>query len=355
MAQPKIDKEKAEAFVGRLIDIYAGGSVALMIDVGYRTGLLEAAAKGPGTSQELAERAGLSERHVREWLGAMVTGGVFTYDAASKMYTLPPEHAVALTGRGTSNLAPFSQFVGLLGRHVQAVTETFKNGGGVPYSVFRPEFTTVMDAGSRLRFDEILVDGYLAASPEIKEKLQRGVSVADIGCGTGHSANVMAKAFPRSTFVGYDIAEDALAAARVEAEQMGITNASFENRDVAGMPTEQRFDLITVFDAIHDQAEPDAVLRGVCNALQDDGTFLMIDIHASSNLEENMDIRLAPFMYTVSAMHCMQVSLAENGAGLGAMWGEQLARQMLNDAGFGRVDVSRVDGDPLNNVYVCRK
>ncbi len=352
--QQQMDGQRVREFAGQLMGLYTGGMLSFMVDLGYKTGLFDAAAKGPGTSQEIAERAGLNERYVREWLGALTTGGIFDYDPASRAYSLPPEHAFCLTGDHGLNLASMSQMVAHLGKHVHKVADAFENGGGVPYSEYRPEFTDVMDAAGRRRYDALLISGYLPAARGLHERLRKGIRVADIGCGTGHCANIMAREYPDSTFVGYDIAEDAIAKGNAEAKEMGLPNARFEVLDVTEIPSEPKFDLITAFDAIHDQVDPAAVLRRVSEALALDGTFLMIDIKASSNVEENVGNPTAPFLYGVSVMHCMTVSLAHDGAGLGTVWGEQVARRMLSEASFGDVEMSDAP-DPLNSIYVCRK
>ena len=162
----------------------------------------------------------------------------------------------------------------------------------------------------------------------------------------------MAQAFPASTFVGYDIGQDAIESARAEAQENGLNNASFEVQDVRHFPTEPKFDLITAFDAIHDQVDPQGVLNQVRAALAPGGTFLMLDIKASSNLEDNVGRSVAPALYSVSVMHCMTVSLAHDGAGLGTVWGEQLARRMLAEAGFTRVETADPH-DQMNTVYAC--
>lgn len=163
----------------------------------------------------------------------------------------------------------------------------------------------------------------------------------------------MAREFPASRFHGVDISEEGIAAAWREAEQMGNANVRFEVRDAASLDVTREYDLITTFDAVHDQAHPRKVLRAICNALKPDGIYLMVDIAASSKLAENLTHPLAPFLYTASTMHCMRVSLAAGGEGLGTMWGEQKARELLAEAGFGRVDVKRVEGDIFNNFCIA--
>lgn len=351
---PALDEAKIEEFAGKVFETYTGSMVTLMIDIGHRTGLFDAAAEGPATSAELAERAGLQERYVREWLGALTTADVFTYDPATTQYTLPGEHAACLSGDGSANLAPLSLITALLGNHLDDVATAFREGGGVPYEKFRPRFTAVMDQLSRGLFDGQLVDGILPLTGDLPERLAAGIRAADIGCGTGHAVNVLAAAYPKSTFVGYDIGADAIENARAEAESMGLANASFEVQDVARLPQDPPFDAVFAFDAIHDQADPAGVLRSVHGVLADGGVFVMFDIKASSRLENNVGNPLAPYLYSISTLHCMTVSLALDGAGLGTVWGEELARQMLADAGFEVLSVSDVPDDPMDVVYLCR-
>jgi len=349
-----IDVERAQAFARHLFGLYTGGILSHMVHIGYKTGLLDAAANGPGTSAEIAARAGLNERYVREWLGAMTTGQLFTYDPATGTYALPPEHAACLAGDGRLNIAPVSTLISHLGRHVGKVMHAFQHGGGVPYSEFRPEFTEFMDDAWRRIYDDALISGFLPAATGLPARLTAGVDVADIGCGTGHSINLMARAYPASSFVGYDLAADALARAADEARSMGLANARFEVLDATRLPAEPTFDLITAFDAIHDQADPPAVLARISDALAPDGVFMMVDFKGTSDVAEDMKNPFAPFYYGVSVLHCMTVSLAQGGLGVGTMWGEKVARRMLADAGFTRVEV--VDAPrPQNCIYVCRK
>lgn len=345
-----LDQQKVRAFQHTLATINNGGMLNLMLKIGDDTGLFQAATVGPATSHELADRAGVQERYVREWLGAMVTGGIFDYDPVTQTYTLPPEHATLLTG--PDNMTAFSHRTVLFTKHVAGVTHAFKHGGGVSYSEYRPDFTAFQNIGSRRRHDRFLLSGYLPAAQGLTEGLRQGLRACDIGCGTGHAANLMAREFPASTFMGYDIGQDAIEAARAEAHELGLTNVRFEVQDVLHVPTEPKFDVITAFDAIHDQVDPQGVLNRISKALALGGTFLMVDIKASSDLAENVGKLSAPALYAVSVMHCMTVSLAHNGAGLGTVWGEQLARAMLAEAGFTQVEVVEAP-DQLNFVYIC--
>jgi len=266
MEQP-VDKKRVQEFARKVFGLYTSGVLTLLIEIGWRTGAFEALAKGPGTSEEIAARAGLDERYVREWLGAMATGGIVDYDAAARRFTLPAEHAMCLTGTSSRNLAPGSQGVRMLAARSPRVTECFRAGGGVSYAEFRPDFTEAMDASWRLLYDGLLIKGFLPLAKGLPERLRAGIRVADLGCGTGHAVNVMAREYPASTFVGYDLAEDAIARARSEATGLGLANARFEVLDVTRLPAEPKWDLLTSFDAIHDQRDPAAVLKDVRNEL----------------------------------------------------------------------------------------
>ncbi|MGH3863228.1 class I SAM-dependent methyltransferase [Actinokineospora sp.] len=355
MSTPTIDESKVEEFAGTLFDTYSKSLLTFMIDIGHRTGLFDAAAQGPATSAELAARAGLQERYVREWLGALTTGGVFEYDPGTAAYTLPAEHALCLSGGGSANLAPTSLITALLGSHLDELVTAFREGGGVSYDRFRPRFTSVMDGMSRGYFDGQLIDGVLPLTGDLPLRLDAGIRVADIGCGTGHAANLLAAAYPASEFVGYDLGADAVDQARAEAASMGLTNVRFEVQDVAALPSAPPFDAVFAFDAIHDQADPAGVLRAIHAALAPGGVFVMFDTKASSNLEDNVGNPIAPLLYSVSVLHCMTVSLAVGGAGLGTAWGQQLASRMLDDAGFDLVSISDVPDDPMDCLYVAGK
>jgi SAM-dependent methyltransferase len=348
------DRKRVQEFARKLFGHYTSGILTMMVDIGHKTGLFEAAAKGAGTSQQIADRAGLNERYVREWLSAMATGGIMEYDPSSRTFLLPPEHAVCLTGTSSRNLAAGSQGLAMLAKRLPGVAECFRSGGGVPYSEFRPDFTEYMDASWRLLYDGLLIKGFLPVAKGLPERLAAGIRVADLGCGTGHAINLMAREYPRSDFVGYDIAEDAIERARAEARAMGLPNARFEVVDVTRLSSEPKFDLITSFDAVHDQRDPAAVLRSAAVALAPDGIYLAVEPRASSNLEENVGNPFAPWMYGVSILHCMTVSLAEGGAGLGTAWGEQTARRFLAEAGFTSVEVVEAPG-PQNSIYICRR
>ena len=282
----QFDPAKAEAFGGQMMGILTGGLLSLMVDVGHRTGLFATAAQGWATSEQLAAKSGLNERYVREWLGAMVTAGIVEYDQASETFRLPPEHAAVLIA--PTGVAPLAVTTTIFARHIPQITQAFREGGGVPYAAFGPEFTGAWDAVGRGVYDTMLVSDYLPLAPGLADALTAGVRVADVACGTGHALLVLARAFPASTFTGYDLDEHAIARARAEAAGAGLTNVSFEIADVARLAGPARFDVIFVFDAVHDQVEPDVVLTWICGALVPGGLLLMREPRAADTLAGNL-------------------------------------------------------------------
>lgn len=354
MQTATIDETRMEAFGERLVGILDNSSTALFLSVGHRTGLLDQLASlPPSTSAEIARAAALDERYVREWLGGMAVAGIIDYDPETLQYALPAEHA-ALTTRaaGPDNIAFFAQYVALMGDVEDELVRVFREGGGIPYSRY-PTFQRLQREETARVYDAALVDTILPLAPSVVDRLKAGAQVVDIGCGGGHAVNVMARAFPASTFTGIDISEEGIALGREEAQEWGLDNARFEIGDVAALSGQ--WDVITAFDTVHDQAQPTKVLKAVSESLADDGVFLMGDIAFSSNLEDNIGQPFAATVYGFSLFHCMTVSLAYGGEGLGTGWGEQLARTMLADAGFVEVDTAQVEDDPLNIYYIARK
>ena len=347
------DPAKAEAFSGHLMQILGGGLLSLMIDIGHRTGLFAAAAEGWATSDQVAARAGLTERYVREWLGAMTAAGIVEYDPVAGTFVLPPQHACMLTS--PTGVGPLAVTTTIMAKHVPQIVWAFRDGGGVPYAAFGPEWTDAWDAVGRGVYDTMLVSEYLPLAPGLSDLLTAGARVADIACGTGHALIVLARAFPASTFTGYDLDEHAIARARAEAAGGGLANVSFEVADVARLGMADRFDVVFVFDAIHDQAEPDLVLDRISRMLVSGGLLFMREPHAAGTLAENLANPMAPVLYSVSTLHCLTVSLAHGGPGIGTIFSEQEAGRMLAGAGFAEPEVRPAPGNPLAAVYVTRK
>jgi 2-polyprenyl-3-methyl-5-hydroxy-6-metoxy-1,4-benzoquinol methylase len=338
------------------MDMLNLGSLALMTSVGHRTGLFDSmAGLAPSTSEQITEAAGLNERYVREWLGAMLTGGFVEYDAGSKTYSLPQEHAALLTrGAAPDNIAAFAQYIPLLGGVEDGIVDAFKNGGGVPYSGF-PRFQEVMAEDSGQTVVPAILSHILPLTDGLVQRLESGIDVLDVGCGAGRALNIMAGQFPNSRFKGSDISEEGLELGRAEAAKRGLTNLKFETGDATDLGFSEEFDFITTFDAVHDQAAPDKVLESIAKALRKDGLYLMQDIKASSEVQNNIDHPVGPFLYTISVMHCMTVSLAVGGKGLGTMWGRELALKMLGEAGFANVEVKQLEHDFQNEYFLSTK
>ncbi|MEG3991396.1 class I SAM-dependent methyltransferase [Microcoleus sp. S28C3] len=356
MMTQTFDQTKAEAFAGRMLDTLNSGALAVMISIGHRTELFDTMAElPPSTSQQIADAAGLNERYVREWLGAMVTGRLVDYNSIDKTYSLPTEYAAFLTrGASSDNIAPFAQFIPLLSSVEDRIIDCFYKGGGVPYSEFK-RFHAVMAEDSNQTVVSALFEHILPLIPGLTEALEKGIEVLDVGCGCGQALNKLAEAFPNSRFTGYDFSGEAIANANTEAQLRKLSNIQFEVKDAATLDECDRYNLITTFDAIHDQARPDVVLHNIYNALRSDGVYLMQDINATTDVGGNLDHPIAPFLYTISCMHCMSVSLAYGGMGLGAMWGQEKALQMLSEAGFASVEIKRLAHDLMNNYYLIKK
>jgi SAM-dependent methyltransferase len=350
------NNSKADEFASKMFQFLNSGMLSLMISIGYKTGLFDIIAQlKPSTSQEISQASNLNERYIREWLGAMVTGNIIEYDPLTEKYFLPKEHSAFLTRKsGIDNLAVLAQYVSLMGNVEDKIVECFRNGGGLPYSEY-PKFQQLQAEETARIFDSMLTNQILPLIPGINNRLNDGIRVLDIGCGRGRAVNLMGKAFSRSKFIGCDISHEGILSAKEEAKNMGLTNVQFEIKDALLVEELGKFDLITAFDTIHDQVQPTKVLKAINASLNNDGFFLMQDIAASSKVEKNIDSILAPTLYTISTMHCMSVSLAFDGEGLGTMWGKELAVNKLTEAGFKDIKIKNVEGDIMNYYYVSRK
>ena len=352
--QPLLNESAVESFAAEMLSHLTGASVTLMTSVGHRTGLFDTlTGLPPSTSEEIAAAARLNERYVREWLSAMVTAGVVRYDAENETFRLPAEHAAILTrAAGADNIATFAGMLSGIAIVEEELIECFRKGGGVPYSAF-PRFHELMaEVGDPSRARAITE--LPAMAPGIVEKLQRGIDVLDIGCGRGFASLELARRYPRSRFVGYDFSPEAIGYGNARAADLGLLNVSFEVRDIAKLDEQARYDWITSFDAIHDQADPEAVVRNIFRALKPGGDYLMMEPAASSHLHRNIGEPMATLFYTISCFHCMTVSLSQGGKGLGTVWGKEAALELLDDTGFTDVRVETVPGD-LESAYFFAK
>jgi 2-polyprenyl-3-methyl-5-hydroxy-6-metoxy-1,4-benzoquinol methylase len=354
--EPPFDGARAERFADKLLASLDGAALGLMISVGHRTGLFDVLrGLAPATSEAIAKQAGLSERYVREWLGAMASAGVVEHGAAAGTFVLPPEHAATLTRAARPyNLAAAFQWIPLLGAVEDEVVNCFERGGGVPASAYG-RFHAVRAEESEQSVVPGLVERILPLVPGLPAALAEGRDVLDVGCGSGRALCRMAEAYPKSRFTGIDCAPEAIASARALAQEQGLTNVRFLPADAAALDAAEAFDLITAFVAIHRQARPERVLRRIAQALRPEGIFLMQEYAGAGGLGANARRPLGTFLHTLSCLQSLPVSLAEGGAGLGAIWGEREALTMLGEAGFGCVVAHALPHDRLHRHYVARK
>lgn len=355
---PPLDEHRLATAEERLVDVLNDGALALMISIGHRTGLFDAmASTGPAGTDDLAAAAGLEPRYVTEWLGAMTTGAVIEHDPDAGTYTLPWEYVAMLTrSAGADNLAVIAQYLPMLGAVEEQIVDCFEHGGGVDYDAY-PRFHEVMEEDSAQTVLSALRDHILPLVPGLIDRLERGIRVIDVGCGRGRALAELAGWFPNSTFDGYDLSEQAITYARETARERGLDNIGFHVQDATSLDEvvdDGTVGFAATFDAVHDQADPGAVVRHIRRSLTDGGVYLAQDIDASSSHHGDLDHPIGPLLYTISCLHCMTVSLARGGEGLGAMWGRQRAQELFRKAGFSEVETHTLDHDPQNAFYVCR-
>ena len=353
-AQPP-DQAKVHAFAERAFaDLSATYTVALCA-IGDRLGLFkDLAAHGPATSEELAARAGIVERYAREWLSGMASAGYIAYDPASRRFMLPPEHAPVLAQEAGPLFmgAEYHQLQGVLGIF-DPLLRAFREGGGVPQSAYHGSWWDGLDRSSAIYCANFLVQQWIPAMPEVQAGLERGIAVADVGCGRGRALVTLAQAYPNSHFVGYDVFEPTIAAATANAEAAGVGDrVRFAYLDAAkGLP--EQYDFITTFDVIHDSADPLGLLGAIRAALAPDGTYMCLEFNARETLEENHS-PVGPYVYGASVFYCMTTSLAQGGVGLGTVGlPESRVREYCAAAGFGSVRRLPLE-DPLRAIFAIK-
>lgn len=350
-----LDPGKLETFLDTAVADIKGTMVLIMANLGDRLGLFKALADGPATSAVLASRTGLQERYVREWLAGMTCAEYIEYDPATGVFSMPPEHVQVLADE-TSPV-----FLSGLYQEMPAVWEVldrletrFEAGGGLAMGDYRHDWWDGMERFTSTWFDNHLLQSWIPGTPEVRERLEGGVHVADIGCGRGRALVKLAKAFPGVTGVGYDLVESNLEAARRHAEEEGVDDRiRFRNHDVhLGLP--ESYGIITGFDAVHDLADPGAALRAIAEGLQDDGSCLLLEFKVADRLEDNIN-PMGAMLYGWSLTYCMTTSLEMGGKGLGTCGlPEGVLRGLAAEAGFSTVEVVPFD-HPFNVVYHLRK
>jgi hypothetical protein len=292
-----LDEAKLGALEERLVRGLNEAALMLMLSVGHRTGLINRLAETVSTTSEaLADAAGLVERYVREWLGAMVAAGVVELE--NGLYVLPAEHKSLLTRGGIANLAAMAQYIPLLGGVEDDIVGCFRQGGGVPYARYG-RFHEVMAADSAQTVLPALIESILPLSPGLTNRLAQGIRVLDIGCERGRALTLLARTYPTSRFTGWDLSEAAIDWASREAAREGLANLTFDVRDLSDFDATAvpgAFDLVTSFDAIHDQARPLAVLSGVRRSLTKGGVYIAQDVQGTSHHHGDKDHPLATLL-----------------------------------------------------------
>ena len=351
-----IDPAKQEAFVCQVLTNTSAAMVTTLAALGDRLGLFKTlAGSGPLTSAEFASRAGIVERYAREWLGGMASAGYISYDADTRRFALPPEHAAALADEGGPVF-----FGGLYEMLVSAssvvdrLAEAFRSGGGVPQSAYDVRFWDGMERFSGAWYDNLLVQQWLPAMPDVERKLRQGADVADVGCGRGRALVRLAQAFPASRYVGYDAFGPSVERATILAREAGVADIlRYEVRDAASdLPGP--FDVITTFDVLHDASDPIGMLRSIFRALKPDGIYVCLDVNCGDTLEKNTG-PLGSMFHGISILYCLTTSLAGGGAGLGTLGlHEHKLRDLATVVGFRAVRRVAI-ADPFNNLYELRR
>jgi SAM-dependent methyltransferase len=351
--EPSIDIDKLNAFIGRALNDLSAGYGGVMVSLGHRLGLFKAmAGAGPLSSRELAARANCAERYVREWLGSNVAGGYVVYHSMSDTYELPPEHAFVLANEDSPTFVPTAWSVpASMWFDEDKAVDAFRSGKGVPWGEHDGRLHCGVAAFYRNAYRASLVPEWLPALEGVVEKLKLGARVADVGCGHGHSTTLMARAFPNSTFYGYDTHAASITEAERLAREAGLGNASFATARADRYPL-QGYDLICFFDCLHDMGDPVAAATHAAEALAPDGSVLLVEPFAGDHVGDNIS-PVGRMYYAASATICCAHSMSDGGQlVLGAQAGEARLSGVFRKAGFTRFH--RAAATPFNLILEAR-
>jgi SAM-dependent methyltransferase len=350
-----LDQAKLDAFMGKLVGDLGASLSGVLIALGDRLGLYKAMADGkPVTSAALAKKTGLHERYVREWLAAQAAAGYLDYDAAKKAFSLPAEHAMALAQEGSpAFFAGAFDIVQSMWLDEPKIAEAFRTGKGVGWHEHAPCLFRGTERFFRPGYNANLVSSWIPALDGVEAKLKKGAVVADVGCGHGASTILMAKAYPNSKFFGFDYHAASIARAKAAAKEEGLDKQiTFQKASAQDFPTTRKFDLVAIFDALHDMGDPIGAGRHIKDALAPGGAWMIVEPFARDQLEDNLN-PVGRIYYAASTMICTPASLSQEvGLGLGAQAGEARLRKVVKEAGFKKF--RRAAETPFNFVFEAR-
>jgi SAM-dependent methyltransferase len=358
MSQPALDMDKAGKFAFKVVGDLTAQQMGTLSTVADRLGLFKTLARvGPVTSEGFAAKAEIDERYGREWLSAMACHGYVAYDDATKRFSMTPEQAFVLVDEDSplflaSGLTIPTAFY----QNVDLLTEAFRHGGGVPQERFGDQFWCAFERFTRPGYLLNLAQDWIPAMPQADAALRAGGSAADVGCGNGQAAIFLARGYPNASVVGFDNYAPAIAAANANAAEAGLSDRlRYEVRDVtAGLPGQ--YDLITTFDVVHDMPRPRPAMRQIREALKPGGTYFVLEFNFFGDLQKNIDhpLGIGAFGYSGSTNYCMTQALAVGGEGTGTCMGEEKARALAAEAGFGHFRRLDFPQNPFNLFYEIR-
>jgi SAM-dependent methyltransferase len=351
MATQELNQEKLEAFVERVVLDCGTAMRGGLAYIGDQLGIYKAMADSvPVTAGELAERTGLNERYLREWLGSMTAAEYVEHDSEDDTYLLPPEHALPLADEEFPFFTGgFLQMVVPTVTVAPKVAEAFRNGGGVTQDQYLPDMYEAIERGTAPWYKHHLVPTWIPAMPEVQRRLEDGGTACDVGCGGGLAAITIAKAFPQAKVFGYDIHPESVERARRNAHEAGVGDrVTFEVGGEESLPAGE-FDFVTTFDVVHDSVDPVGLMTKIRESLTDGGTYLCLEMNASGDVDENIN-PLGRLLYSVSTLYCMTTSLARDGAGIGACMGQHKAEELAEEAGYGHFRKLPIE-DPFSVLY----
>ena len=348
-----VDMNKMNAFIGQFVGDLGAAVHAGMVVIGEKLGLYKALAGHPMTSQELAAKTATDERYVREWLASQAAGGYVTYDEKINKFSLSEEQAFALANEDSPAYLPgaFQLALGSLAA-VPRITEAFRNGAGMGWNEHEEDVFHGCEKFFRPGYAANLVNSWIPALSDVKQRLEAGARVADVGCGKGASTMLLAKAYPKSRFYGFDYHDKSIEAARESAQRAGVADrVTFEVAKAKEYPGKD-YDLVAVFDCLHDMGDPTGAAAHVRSTLRKDGTWMIVEPFAHDQLKDNLN-PVGRVYYSFSTLLCTPCSRSQEvGLCLGAQSGEARIREVVTSAGFNRF--RRATETPFNIVYEAR-